>query len=141
VTFLLDTNVVSEWAKPHPNPGVAAWLDAAEENSLFISVITLGELRLGIESLPKGVRRSRLDAWLTQELEPRFEARTFVVGQDTADLWARITARRRAAGRPISVTDAYLAATAEEHHLTVVTRNVADFTATGVRLINPWTGT
>ncbi len=140
MTFLLDTNVVSEWARPQPNPGVSAWLDAADENSLFISVIALGEIRLGIETLPNGVRRNRLDVWLTQELEPRFDARTLVVGQDTADLWARITARRRAAGRPISVTDAYLAATAEEHDLTVVTRNVADFASTGIRLINPWTG-
>jgi toxin FitB len=140
VTFLLDTNVVSEWARPQLDPGVSAWLGMADESSLFISVITLGELRLGIESLPKGVRRNHLDAWLTQELEPRFDGRTFVVGPDTADLWARITARRRAAGRPISVTDAYLAATAEEHDLTVVTRNVSDFTATGIRLINPWTG-
>lgn len=140
MTFLLDTNVVSEWTKPQLDQGVAAWLNATDEDSLFISVITLGELRLGIENLPNGVRRNRLDAWLTQELEPRFDARTFVVGPNTTDIWGRITARRRAAGRPISVTDAYLAATAEEHDLTVVTRNVSDFAATGIRLINPWTG-
>ncbi len=140
MTFLLDTNVVSEWAKPQLDPGVVAWLDTTDENSLFISVITIGELQLGIESLPQGIRRNRLDAWLTQELAPRFDARTFAVGPNTAGIWGRITARRRAAGRPISVTDAYLAATAEEHDLTVVTRNVSDFAATGIRLINPWTG-
>jgi predicted nucleic acid-binding protein len=140
VTFLLDTNVVSEWAKPQLDPGVVAWLDTTDENSLFISVITIGELRLGIESLPQGARRNRLDAWLTQELAPRFDTRIFAVGPSTAGIWGRITARRQAAGRPISVTDAYLAATAEEHDLTVVTRNVSDFAATGIRLINPWTG-
>ncbi len=141
MTYLLDTNVVSEWAKAEPDPGVVAWFDATDENSLFISVVTLGEVRLGIETMPKGVRRNRLDIWLTQELEPRFDARTLFVDPDTADIWGRITARRRAAGRPISVTDAFIAATAEQHDLTVVTRNVIDFSGLGVRLINPWTGT
>ncbi len=141
MTFLLDTNFVSEWAKPQPDPGVAAWVDVADENSLFISVVTLGEVRLGIECLPKGVRRNRLDTWLTKELGPRFDGRTLVVDPDTADIWGRITARRRAAGRPISVTDAFIAATAEQHDLTVVTRNVADFSGVGVRVITPWTGT
>jgi predicted nucleic acid-binding protein len=140
VTFLLDTNVVSEWAKPHPNSGVVAWLDEADEQDLFISVVTLGKVRLGIENLPKGIRRNRLDTWLTKELEPRFEGRIIVVDPDTADIWGGITARRRAAGRPISVTDAYIAATAEQHDLTLVTRNVSDFSAIGIRLLNPWAG-
>jgi hypothetical protein len=141
VTFLLDTNFVSEWAKPQPDPGVVAWIGVVDENSVFISVVTLSELRFGIEILPKGIRKSRLDTWLTKELVPRFETRTLIVDPDTADIWGRITARRRAAGRPISVTDAFIAATAEQHDLTVITRNVADFSGVGVPLINPWTGT
>jgi predicted nucleic acid-binding protein len=139
MSFLLDTNVVSEWVKPRPNPGVVTWLAEADEDSVFVSVITLAELRYGIERMPAGNRRKRLDDWLCNELPLRFEDRVLPIDGATADTWGKLMARRHAVGRPISVTDAFIAATAEVHGLTLVTRNAADFGATLKEIINPWT--
>ncbi len=139
MSFLLDTNVVSEWVKPRPNPGVVTWLAGADEDSVFISVITLAELRYGIERMPAGNRRKRLDDWLCSELPLRFEDRVLPIDGATADSWGKLMARRRAAGRPISVSDAFIAATVEVHGLTLVTRNAADFEPTLKGIINPWT--
>ncbi|GGF01357.1 ribonuclease VapC [Aliidongia dinghuensis] len=138
MNFLLDTNVVSEWTKPRPDSGVVAWLADADEDRVFISVVTLAELRHGIERMPSGARRDRLDAWLIGEMPARFEARVLPVDAGTADCWGRIMARGQAAGRPVGTMDAFIAATAEQHGLTLVTRNVSDFDALGIRLINPW---
>jgi predicted nucleic acid-binding protein len=114
------------------------WLAQADEDRVFISVVTLAEIRHGIERLPAGARRSRLDAWLTTELPARFETRVLSVDAETANAWGRIMARGQAVGRPVATMDAFIAATAEQHSLTVVTRNVTDFDALGVRLVNPW---
>ncbi len=138
--FLLDTNVVSEWTKPRPDVGIVTWLAEADEDRVFISVITLAELRHGIERLPLGARRDRLDAWLTEQVPARFEARVLSVDAETAHSWGCVMARRQAGGRPVGTMDAFIAATAERHDLTLVTRNVSDFDALGIRLINPWTG-
>ena len=139
MSFLLDTNVVSEWVKPRPNPGVVTWLAEADEDSVFVSVITLAELRYGIERMPAGNRRKRLDDWLCNELPLRFEDRVLPIDGATADTWGKLMARREAAGRPMSVTDAFIAATVEVHGLTLVTRNGADFESTLKEIINPWT--
>jgi predicted nucleic acid-binding protein len=139
VSFLLDTNVVSEWVKPRPNAGVAAWLAEADEDRVFISVVTLAELRHGIERLAPGRRRTRLDAWLRDELPPRFEGRVLSVDGAVAEAWGRLVARREAAGHPIGVMDAFIAATAEIHKLTLVTRNLADFKSSIRSAVNPWT--
>jgi predicted nucleic acid-binding protein len=138
VSFLLDTNVVSEWTKPRPDTGVVAWLAEADEDRVFISVITLAELRCGIERMPAGARRNRLDIWVSEQLPGRFEARVLSVDTETADIWGRVMARGEARGRPVGTMDAFIAATAERHHLALVTRNVSDFDALGIRLINPW---
>jgi predicted nucleic acid-binding protein len=138
VNFLLDTNVVSEWTKPRPDTGIVTWLAEADEDRVFISVVTLAELRHGIERMPVGARRDRLDAWLTEQLPARFEARMLPVDAGTADGWGRIMARGQAAGRPVGTMDAFIAATAEQHDLTLVTRNVSDFDVLGIRLISPW---
>jgi toxin FitB len=138
VSFLLDTNVVSEWVKSRPDPGVVAWLDAVEEDRVLISVVTLAELRLGVERLPPGRRRARLTQWLETELPLRFESRILTIDAGTADLWGRIVARGLAMGSPIGPMDAFLAATAEYHGLTLVTRNVKDFQAVGTHLLSPW---
>jgi hypothetical protein len=138
VSFLLDTNVVSEWTKPRPDAGVVTWLADADEDRVFISVVTLAELRHGIERLPAGARRARLDAWLTEQLPARFEARVLPVDAGTANVWGRVMARGQGEGRPVGTMDAFIAATAERHDLTLVTRNVSDFDALGIRLINPW---
>ncbi len=135
---LLDTNVVSEWVKPRPDSGVMTWLAEADEDRVFISVVTLAELRHGIERLPQGARRDRLDVWLTGQVPTRFETRVLSVDAEIANAWGRIMARGQAAGRPVGTMDAFIAATAEQHDLTLVTRNVRDFDALGIQLINPW---
>jgi toxin FitB len=139
MSFLLDTNVVSEWVKPRPNPGVVTWLAEADEDRIFISVITLAELRYGIERMPAGNRRKRLDDWLCNDMPLRFEDRILQIDAATADAWGKLMARRQAVGRPMSVADAFIAATVEVHGLALVTRNAADFEPTLKGVINPWT--
>jgi predicted nucleic acid-binding protein len=138
VSFLLDTNVVSEWVKAHPNPGVVAWLAEVDEDRAFLSVVTLAELRCGVERLPAGSRRKRLDEWLRHELPLRFEGRVLPIDGAIADAWGRVTARRESLGRPIGIADAFIAATVEIHGLTLVTRNASDFEPTVKFLVNPW---
>jgi len=138
VNFLLDTNVVSEPTKPQPDSGVIDWLAEADEDHVFLSVVTLAELRHGVERLDAGARRSRLDRWLTDELPIRFEGRLLQIDLEIADAWGRIMARAQRGGRPMAVMDAFIAATALRHGLTLVTRNVRDFEGTGVLLCNPW---
>jgi len=140
VSFLLDTNIVSEWVKPRPNVGVVVWLAEADEDRVFLSVVTLAELRHGIERLPASSRRRRLDAWLHDELPLRFEGRVLPVDDAVAEAWGKVVARREAAGRPIGVMDAFIAATANVHALRLVTRNEADFDSAVKQIINPWKG-
>lgn len=139
MTFLLDTNVVSEWTKPRPNSGLITWLARVDENEVFLSVVTFAELRRGIERLPGGPRRRRLDEWLRRELPLRFESRIVGVDGAIADEWGRLVARRVARGRAIQAMDALIAATAQVHGLTLVTRNSADFEESVKSLLNPWT--
>lgn len=138
--YLLDTDVVSELIKPRPDPGLTDWLAGVDEANLFISVITLAEIRYGIERLPDGARRAGLESWLTEDLVQRFERRIIEIDAAIADCWGRLVARCRAAGRPIGGMDGFLAATAECKAMTLITRNVAHFTRLGVTLLNPWLG-
>jgi predicted nucleic acid-binding protein len=139
VSFLLDTNVVSEWTRPRPNAGVVEWLARVDEDEVFLSVVTFAELRHGIERLAAGARRRRLDEWLRNVLPLRFEGRIVGVDGAIADEWGRLVARREARGRPIQAMDALIAATAQVHGLTLVTRNTADFQPSVKSLLNPWT--
>jgi toxin FitB len=139
VSFLLDTNVVSEWTTPHPNPGVVAWLEQVDEDEVFVSVVTFAELRHGIERLASGARRRKLDQWLRSELPARFEGRIASIDGAIADEWGRLVAQREAGGKPIHAIDAFIAATARVHDLTLVTRNVSDFSASLKALLSPWT--
>lgn len=139
MSFLLDTNVIAEGGKPRPDTGVMDWLASMDEELLFLSVISLAELRHGIERMGKGVRQAGLDIWLTEQLAPRFEDRLLSIDGVTADLWGRIVARAQGEGRPIGVVEAFVAAHAQQHELTLVTCNIFDFEATGIRLFNPWT--
>ena len=137
MSFLLDTNAVSEWVKPRPNSGLIGWMESTDEDRVFISVISLAELRYGVERLAAGSRRRRLEEWLGRELPLRFEGRILPVDTNVAEVWGKTVSRSEAAGRPISATDAFLAATAETHELTLVTRNISDFPLLKA-VLSPW---
>jgi predicted nucleic acid-binding protein len=138
MSFLLDTNVISEPMRPRPNSGVLKWLDEVDEDSTFISVVTITELRFGIERLATGTRRERLDNWLQKDLRFRFEGRILPVDFEIADASGRLVARSESLGRPIEPRDAFIAATAEVHGLTLVTRNITDFEPTVKAILTPW---
>jgi predicted nucleic acid-binding protein len=138
VNYLLDTNVVSEWTKPRPNAGVVGWLAEMDEDRLFISVVTLGELQYGMERLAPGAKRKQLLEWLGGELRVRFEKRVLEIDDEIAVTWGKMLASTDAAGRPVGSLDGYIAATALVKSMTVVTRNEADFAASGLGTLNPW---
>jgi len=138
--FLLDTNVISEFARPDnkPDPRVKQWLEAADPNSLFASVLTFGEIRRGIEKLAPGKRRTQLETWLEKDLHEWFENRLLVIDEAIANRWGLLAAAAQRSGRPLAIMDGLLSATALEHKLTIVTRNSTDFTSSGVPILNPW---
>lgn len=138
MSFLLDTNAVSEWVKPRPDPGLIHWMESADEDRIFISVVSLAELHYGVERMAAGGRRTRLKQWIQHELPLRFEKRVLPVDINVAEAWSRTVSRHEAAGRPIGAIDAFLAATAEIYRLTLVTRNVSDFPLLKA-VLNPWT--
>lgn len=138
MSYLLDTNAVSEWAKPQPDPGVVRWLDEIDEDRTHLSVITLGELRKGVERLPVGRRRGQLERWLQSELPDRFGGRLLPVDVAVAEEWGRQLAVAERQGTSVGSVDGLIAATAKVHRLRVVTRNVKHFQHTGVDLICPW---
>lgn len=138
MNFLLDTNVISEWVKPRPDPGVVAWTAWVDEDRTHLSVVTLAELRRGVVRLEEGARRRRLDEWLRGELPLRFEGRILVIDARVADDWGEVVAARERAGRPIGMTDAFMAATARVHDLTLVTRNTVDFEPSVESILNPF---
>ena len=138
MSWLLDTCALSEYAKKAPAPEVIAWLDEQDETSLFISVISLGEIEKGILKLRKtDPRRSqKLTAWLGK-VEQRFAGRILPLDAAALHVWAQIAAHAELAGQPVPVMDGLLMATAQCHGLTVVTRNAQDF-ALYPQVLNPW---
>jgi len=136
--FLLDTNVPSELIKPAPDAGVRDWVDAQGDASLHLSVVSVGELRKGFTILAPGKRRTQLEGWLERYLLPLFAGRILPVTQTIADRWGILSGERQLRGTPLSMADGIIAATALEHDLTVVTRNVKNFASLGVAFFNPW---
>jgi predicted nucleic acid-binding protein len=136
--FLLDTNVISELIQSEPNGTVLRWIDDTDETILFLSVLTLGEIRSGIERLNPGKRRGRLESWLTVDLRLRFHDRILTVNESIAERWGTLSATAAKKGRPVPVIDGLLAATALHHDLMLVTRNDTDVSGTGVATFNPW---
>jgi predicted nucleic acid-binding protein len=137
--FLLDTNVVSELVRPRPDPRVPAWVHATDDDLLFLSVLTLGDIRKGIASLTDTGRKVRLETWISRILIPHFEDRILLVDQAVAERWGRITGMLALQGSPLAVVDGLLAATALHHNLTLVTRNTRHLALTGVPAFDPWT--
>jgi len=135
--ILLDTCVISELARPTPDPSVLAWLDSVNDDALRLSVLTLGEIKKGADLLEDGPRKVRVEAWL-DELRATFTARILPVDEAVALRWGAISAASRRAGRPKPPIDSLLAATAVCHQLKLASRNVADFAGTGAVVINPW---
>lgn len=135
---LLDTCVLSELARPRPDGGVLAWLDAADESVLYLSVVTLGELEKGIARLPVSARRRKIERWVRQDLAARFEGRLLDVDRAVAERWGAMSGESEGRGVPLPVIDALIAATALTHGLDVVTRNTSDLERCGARCINPW---
>jgi len=138
VNFLLDTNIVSEWAKPRPNVGVVRWLAEADEDRTFLSVITLGELEYGVERLAAGAKRKRLEEWVGTELKERFAGRVVVIDEEIASAWGRLLAKAESLGRPMGTMDGFLGATAQVKGMTLVTRDERGFQGSGVETFNPW---
>lgn len=137
MSYLIDTNVLSELRKRQADANLVAWVQARPRESLYLSVLSLGEIRKGIEGVADAAFRQTLTDWLEVELPKYFLGRVLGLDAQVADRWGRLQAR---AGRTLPVVDAMLAATALQHDLTLVTRNVKDFEGLGVTLINPWLG-
>jgi toxin FitB len=136
--FLLDTNCISELTRPTPDPRVLDWMQAADETLLHLSVLTLGEIRKGIAGLPQGKRRTQLEVWLERNLQARFAGKILPIDAQTADRWGQLAAEAKKKGKPLSAIDGLLAATALQHNLTIVSRNVRDFAPTPAAVLNPW---
>ena len=136
--FLLDTNIPSEMTRPRPQPSVMGWLEDADDDQLYFSVVSLGEILKGVTLVSESKRRSQLQQWLDETLRPWFEGRILPVNQSIAERWGVLAARCQIKGRPLKVGDGLIAATALQHDLTVVTRNVKDFAGLGVTVFNPW---
>lgn len=136
MSYLLDTNVISETVRPRPEPGVMAWLESVPNESLHTSALCLGEILNGIERLPPSARRERLRGWLEHDFAAWFEDRVLPFDRAVAVTWGRLLAAT--AARRLPAVDSLLAATALHHNLSLVTRNEADFARAGVKVINPW---
>jgi len=137
--FLLDTNVISELIKPKPAPKVVNWIEATDEELIFLSVLTIGEIRNGINLHPDSGKRAKLEAWLASDVRARFEDRILSVDDAVAERWGLLMAKAKTQkNHKLPVIDGLLAATAQHHDLILVTRNVDDVAPTGVQWFNPW---
>jgi predicted nucleic acid-binding protein len=137
VSYLLDTCVVSEPTKPRPAPAVVAWLRSADPESLYLSVLTLGEIEKGIERLPANARRRALRHWLEQ-VRAQTEDRIVAVDDAIATEWGRLLARAEKRGETLPAIDALIGASAIVRGLTVVTRNASDIGRAGAAILDPW---
>ena len=136
--YLLDTNIPSEFSRDRPDPRVVKWLKTQPATRLFLSVVTIGEIRRGLTVLPQGRRRSELETWFQTDLLMWFRNRILPVTHAIADRWGVLDGQSQLRGMPLNTADGMIAATAMEHDLKVLTRNVKDFARLGVDIFNPW---
>lgn len=135
MSYLLDTNVLSELVRARPEPAVLSWFDSVPDDGLYISVLTIGEIRKGVELVADAGRKEKLRVWLEHTLPDWFEDRVLPVDEAVAGQWGRMLAE---VNRPVPAIDSLLAATALQHDLRMVTRNAQDFGFPGLEVINPW---
>lgn len=138
MSFLLDTCVISELISRTPAASVVEWLDGQDEHHLFLSVITLGEIKRGVDRLPVSRRKDELDSWLHSDLLQRFAGRLVAIDTDVMLEWGALVAKLESEGRILPAMDSLIAATALHNDLSIVTRNERDFQGTGVHVVNPW---
>jgi len=138
MSYLLDTNVISEVVARRPDPNVTSWLQELEPEAVFLSVVTVGELNRGIQKLKESRRKRVLSNWLTGDLLVRFQDHLLPLDVPVMITWGALVARVEAGGKQIPVIDSLLAATAAQHGLTLATRNVRDFQPIGISIVNPW---
>jgi toxin FitB len=136
--IVLDTNVLSELWKVEPNPDVLAWIDGQAVETLYLSAITVAELRYGLAAMTKGKRRTVYQERLEREVLPAFAGRVLPFDLDASQAYATLMARARAAGKAVGNADGYIAAIAAAHGFAVATRDVGPFRAAGVAVVNPW---
>ena len=137
MNYLLDTCVLSEFLKKQSDPRILSWVAAQEEETLYVSVLAIGEIQKGIAKLQASKRRSELERWL-DSVVLRYGTRILPFEIATANLWGKMKADLEAKGRVLPVIDSLMAATALEHGLTIVTRNEDDFEPTGAKVLNLW---
>jgi len=136
--ILLDTNVISELWKAEPNPNVLRWLDEQVVETLYLSAVTVAELRLGLAVMPAGKRRQTFIDRLEREVLPFFGLRVLPFDMASAQSYATLVANARANGQAVGIADGYIAAIAHVRALCVATRDVSPFKAVGVDVVNPW---
>jgi len=138
MSYLIDTCCISELVKKKPNPNVVKWFNAHDELSMFLSVITFGELRKGIEKLPDTKKKKELNRWVKEDLKHRFKNRILNINSEEVNKWGQILAAAEKNGKSLPAIDSLIAATAQIHDLLVVTRNTQYLEGSGVEVINPW---
>lgn len=136
--YLLDTCILSEFVKPKPEQRVIDWLNEQDARDVFVSAVTVGEIQRGISALPQSNRRTRLEEWLDHQLPHQFANHILSIDAATFQTWGKLVARLQHEGRPMSVFDSLIAATALQQRLTIVTRNVTDFQYTSINILDPW---
>lgn len=138
MSYLIDTCCISELVKKKPNPNVVKWFADQDELAMYLSVITFGELRKGIEKLPDSKKKKELNRWVKEDLKQRFKNRVLNITIEEMNKWGEILAAAEKGGKPLPAIDSLIAATALTHDLSVVTRNTKDMEGSGVEVINPW---
>jgi predicted nucleic acid-binding protein len=136
--WLLDTNIISELRRPKPEPKVTEFIRSQPLEGLFVSIVTFAEIRFGIELLPDATRRSDLNDWLAHKVRPMFEQRVLAISEDVMFKWRLLVEDGRKAGHTFSQPDLIIAATAQHHGLTVVSRDTKEYVAARVDFFNPW---
>ena len=138
MNYLVDTNVISELIARPPNPKVVAWIDQLDPGTVYLSVITVGEIRKGIEKLQASKRKDTLKDWLDTDLLIRFQGRIVEISVETMLLWGELVARLERQGKPMGAIDSLIAASALQGQYVLATRSEDDFQNTGVTVVNPW---